>query len=284
MLDNAEISTNNMWLSVTKPVGLAMNIKDNTLYIVSKMDDDNSNKNTISIFDLNTYLDNLDYVRSFDFNIDESGIFSLAIDDNNIYSSNYDTGSIRQFENYVLQPFEPISDIISTNICFTKDTPILTDQGYIPICNIIPNVNTIRNTKIVDITKTKGIDEYLICFDKDAISIGCPTEKTIMTKDHKVFYNGTMKPAYTFLNKFEKVRKVKYNEELLYNILMETHTIIKANNMICETLSPNNLFAKLYTRQCKYTEEEKKRIIDLLNDSKKKNDYKRFKHITKNIK
>ena len=65
---------------------------------------------------------------------------------------------------------------------------------------------------------------------------------------------------------------------------MEEHTSIRANNLICETLDPKNLIAKLNTRQCKYSKEEKRMIKNLLNDSVQKKDYKRFKKITKNIK
>jgi len=44
------------------------------------------------------------------------------------------------------------------------------------------------------------------------------------------------------------------------------------------------LFAKMYTRQCKYSKEEKERIINILDESMQKKDYKRFKQVTKHIK
>jgi hypothetical protein len=174
--------------------------------------------------------------------------------------------------------------ILVTNICFTENTPILTDQGYIPIYKIRPNINTIRSKKIVDVTKTTTLDDYLVCFDKDSIVEGYPTEKTTMSKNHKVFYEGKMFEAHTFLDKFDNVYKVKYNGEILYNILMEEHTTIRANNLICETLHPRNLIAKLDSHQCKYSKEEKRMIKNLLNDSIEKKDYRKFKKITKNIK
>jgi len=271
ILDDGSVLENNTWIDIPGPIGLA--VFNNKIYIVSN--DINNNVDTIYRYSLD--YNNLNN-QSIDFGILDSSTFSLAIDAKNFYISNYNNANIRQLENY------SESSIITANICFTENTPILTDQGYIPICNVRPNFHTIHNKKIVDVTKTKGIDDYLICFDKDAISIDCPTEKTIMSKDHKVCYNGIMQPAYNFVNKFEKVNKVKYNGELLYNILMEEHTIIKANNMICETLSPDNLFAKMYTRQCKYSKEEKERIINILDESMQKKDYKRFKQVTKHIK
>ena len=36
------------------------------------------------------------------------------------------------------------------------------------------------------------------------------------------------------------IYKIKYNGDILYNILMKNHSNISVNNMICETLKPNN--------------------------------------------
>jgi hypothetical protein len=201
--------------------------------------------------------------------IDENGPLDLLIHNDYMYVSN-NIGNIRQYD----------FPVVISNICFTGNTPILTDQGYIPIYKIRPNINTIRGKKIVDVTRTTTKDDYLVCFDKDSIVEGYPTEKTTMSKDHKVFYEGKMKEAYKFLDTFENVYKVKYNGEILYNILMEEHTSIRANHLICETLDPKNLIAKI----SKYSKEEKRMIKKLLNDAVQKKDYLQFKKITKNIK
>jgi hypothetical protein len=205
--------------------------------------------------------------------IDENGPFDLLVHNDYMYVSNA-AGTISQYD----------FPVVISNICFTENTPILTDQGYIPIYKIRTNINTIRGKKIVDVTRTTTLDDYLVCFDKDSIVEGYPTEKTTMSKSHKVFYEGKMKEANTFLDKFENVYKVKYNGEILYNILMEEHTTIRANNLISETLDPKNLIAKLDSRQCKYSKEEKRMIKNLLNYSVEKKDYIQFKKITKNIK
>jgi ornithine carbamoyltransferase len=46
---------------------------------------------------------------------------------------------------------------------------------------------------------------------------------------------------------FENVKKVKYNGEILYNIVMKNYRKVSVNNMVCETLHPKNIIAKLYT-------------------------------------
>jgi len=142
----------------------------------------------------------------------------------------------------------PVPNPISA-ICFLGDTPILTDQGIIAISEIDPEVNTIREEKILAITKTTTLDEYLVCFEQDAFGLGVPSKKTVMSKDHKVYCNGNMIEARRFINKFANVNTVDYCGQVLYNIVMEKHSIINVNNLICETLHPENMIAKLYTNQ-----------------------------------
>ena len=52
----------------------------------------------------------------------------------------------------------PVSDI-----CFAKHTPIETDQGIVLIQEMKPSVHTIRGEPIVAITRTKYVDDCLIC-------------------------------------------------------------------------------------------------------------------------
>lgn len=48
---------------------------------------------------------------------------------------------------------------------------------------------------------------------------------------------------------------------------MENHYIINANGLLCETLNPNNIVAKLYNDEL--NEIEKKRLITIINNSPK---------------
>jgi hypothetical protein len=65
-----------------------------------------------------------------------------------------------------------------------------------------------------------------------------------MSKDHQVMYNGKLVPAYRFLNYSKSITKVKYSGEVLYNVLLPTYSTLKVNNMVCETLHPENRVAK----------------------------------------
>jgi hypothetical protein len=163
-------------------------------------------------------------------------------------------------------PPTPLPDTVPlSNICFPKNTPVSTDQGSIFIENIVANVNTICSNPILSVTKTINSDKYLICFEKNALGKNMPSNQTIMSKSHLIFFNGKMIPALDFLDKFNKVKKVKYNGEILYNILLEKYTTIVVNNLICETLHPENCIAKLYKYIQKLTHEEEQEIIKLYN-------------------
>jgi len=159
----------------------------------------------------------------------------------------------------------PTSNPIS-NICFPAGTPITCNQGNIPIEKINPDIHTIRNKKIVGITKTITQNKYLVCFEKDALVTNVPSQKTIISKNHSIFYNGCMTQAKQFVGINDKVYKIKYRKEVLYNVLMEEHDKMVVNNLICETLHPKNGIAKLYRDLQKLNPEQQNDLINNYNE------------------
>jgi hypothetical protein len=151
-----------------------------------------------------------------------------------------------------------------SNICFLKDAPIETDQGIIKIKDINIKKHTINDKKIIAVTKTMTLDNYLVCFDKDSLGKHYPTKQTIMSKDHKILFKGVMIEAHKFLDHYEKVYKINYNGEILYNILLDKHSQVRVNNLICETLHPDNIIAQLYTNK---KIKDKNKFINYLNAS-----------------
>jgi alpha-tubulin suppressor-like RCC1 family protein len=160
---------------------------------------------------------------------------------------------------------EPIS-----NICFLAGTPIQCDQGLIPIEQINPNMYTIRGNKIETITKTVTLDKYLVCIEKDALAKNIPSQKTLISKNHTLLYNRKMVKAKELLNlNNQKIYKVNYNREILYNVLLKNkHDKMIVNNLICETLDPKNGIAKLYfyIKDSNYTVEQKNSFIQQYNN------------------
>jgi hypothetical protein len=129
----------------------------------------------------------------------------------------------------------------------------------------------IRNKKICHITRTITQDKYLVCIEKNALGNNIPSEKTIISKNHCIWYNGKMVAAKELVNKFENVKKVKYQGDVLYNVLMEEADKMLVNNLICETLDPANIIAKVYNLTSDNTKEEKRYIINKLNEYAIKN-------------
>jgi hypothetical protein len=160
--------------------------------------------------------------------------------------------------------FTLTTDLIS-NICFIAGTPVTTDQGNIPIEKIDTSIHTIRNKKIVAITKTVTQDKYLVCFEKDALGKNIPSQKTTISKNHKLFYNGKMRMEKEFLKDFSNVVKVKYTKQLLYNVLLEEHDKMMVNNLICETLHPENGVAQVYMALQKLDTEDQQLLIQKIN-------------------
>lgn len=161
----------------------------------------------------------------------------------------------------------PISSPIS-NICFPAKTPILTDQGLINIEKIIPGLHTIRNKNIIGITKTITQHNSLVCFDKDSLANNIPSEKTIISRNHKILYKGRMIQAKHFVNKIDNVYRVKYKGEILYNVLMDEHDKMIVNNLVCETLDPTSDIAKLHLLLETLNPEQKNYLVNEFNKIK----------------
>jgi len=174
----------------------------------------------------------------------------------------------------------PVVPVIS-NICFPAGTPIVTNQGNISIEQLNPSIHTIRNKSIIGITQTITHDKYLVCFEKDSIGINIPSQKTIISKNHKIFFNKKMMQAKEFIGLFENVYKIKYNGEILYNVLMEDYDKMVVNNLVCETLHPDNDVAKIQKVLHLLSPSEQENLIKTYNEHVKKSDRFSSKKITK---
>jgi hypothetical protein len=145
-----------------------------------------------------------------------------------------------------------------------------------------PDIHRIRGKKIVAITEACPLFKYIIRIEKDALGKNVPNRRTEISKDHEVFYKGKMIRSEELVGKSEGVYRIKYEGETLYNVLMESHEKMMINNLICETLDPNNIMGKICGG--KKTEIEKKKIISELNKVLKKNDLEGCKRIYKSLK
>jgi hypothetical protein len=156
-------------------------------------------------------------------------------------------------------------------ICFVAGTPVETDQGSIAIEKINTKTNTIRGKKIIAITKTVTIEDKIVCIEKDTLGTNIPSQKTFISRNHKLFFNKQMIKAKHLIGQVDGVYNKKYNGEVLYNVLLETHSKMMVNNLIVETLDPANIIAQLYNSVL--TVEERNNTIVNINQCA--NDYKK---------
>ena len=72
--------------------------------------------------------------------------------------------------------------------------------------------------------------------------------------------------ANDLLGKYKGVKKVKYTGQVLYNVLLENHDKMLVNNLICETLHPQNKVARLYNILNQVSTTEQSNLIQIYND------------------
>ena len=151
-----------------------------------------------------------------------------------------------------------------SNICFRHNTPILTDQGLYEISNIDTKYHTIRGKEIKQVTKTISLGKYLVLVEKDSLYKNVPSNNTIMTIEHCILYNGKMLAIKNFVNN-KTILYIKNTGEVLYNILLETQDVMMVNNMICETLHPDNFTSGIINKIQHMDNIEKNTLIKAIN-------------------
>ena len=164
-----------------------------------------------------------------------------------------------------------VLNYIESNICFPAGTLITTDQGECRIDEIDVKYHTLDGKPILKITQTRSVDNHLVSFGKDSLGLNIPSRCTVMTKGHSLLYNGELIQARNFLNVFDNVSEVPYNNEIVYNVLMESAGRMKVNNLICETLNPRHFMGKLLVYLDGLNKSERNDLLLCYNDYLKVN-------------
>jgi uncharacterized repeat protein (TIGR03803 family) len=147
---------------------------------------------------------------------------------------------------YIVIGVRIIQPVLQSNICFPAGTLVRTDQGEVAIDLLQPGKHTLGGKAIHYITQTITMDKYLIHVGKDAFGVNKPSRPTVMSKDHKIEYDWELVPVYRFLDYMDELKKVKYNGEVLYNVLLAEYGTMSVNNLRCETLDPTSPIACVY--------------------------------------
>ena len=134
---------------------------------------------------------------------------------------------------------------LNSNICFSEGSIVTTDQGDVEIQNIDINYHTIYNNKIIALTETQSMEDYLVKIKKNALEENIPNKDTETTGNHMIFNGVSMVQSKTLINGCT-IEKIPYRGLPLYNILLEQHNVMLVNGLVCETLNPENPIAKYY--------------------------------------
>ena len=141
---------------------------------------------------------------------------------------------------------------LNSNICFSEGSIVSTDQGDVEIQHIDITYHTIRGNKIVALTETQSMEDYLVKIKKSALG-NIPRQDTEITGNHMVFNGVSMVQSKTLING-TNIEKIPYRGLPLYNILLEKPDVMIVNGLVCETLNPENPIAKYYRLMAKNPE------------------------------
>jgi hypothetical protein len=140
-----------------------------------------------------------------------------------------------------------LDPVLLTSICFPAGTLVKTDQGKTEIQHLQPQVHTLQGKRMVALTDTYCIDQELVFIRKDALRKNYPNQDTLISRRHKIYYQGKMKSAQRFVGR-PGITLVPYEGQKLYNVLLEEYGHMMVHGMLCETLHPSNPVAKLFLR------------------------------------
>jgi hypothetical protein len=203
--------------------------------------------------------------------VDSSNVrATFATFNNDVITSCYLTANVTVGGNVVTMDSNILSSLYvaigspAANICFPAKKPVLTDSGYVRIEKLDPAVHTIRGKKIVSVIETKHKDSQLVAFDQHALGKDMPSIRTVISPNHKVMWNGQMTKAKDFVSKFPGINLIPYNGESLYNVLLEQHGKMVVNNLVCETLDPENGVARLHRLLQTLSPEEQQKVLDVV--------------------
>jgi hypothetical protein len=84
------------------------------------------------------------------------------------------------------------------------------------------------------------------------------------------------------INRLEGVYPIKYSGEVLYNVLLERYDKMMVNNLIVETLDPENIIAQMYSN--KFSKEKREYLIKKYNNFIKTKSIRNYVELSKYIK
>ena len=160
----------------------------------------------------------------------ENNISSIYMDDMKSFVPDLTTQVLRDSNYYSIDTF----------ICFLGGTIVKTDQGDVSIEHVNVKEHTIHKKKIKAVTQTFYSLPEMVCIKKNALFKNSPSRDTYITQEHKIKYKGKMVTAKSLINS-DTIIYHKVVRPLVYNIALYEQSVFCANNLIAETLDPENV-------------------------------------------
>ena len=102
-------------------------------------------------------------------------------------------------------------------------------------------------------------DNEIVKISKDALFENVPNQDLYLSKQHQVIIHGKYIDALDLVN-YNTITLIPYEDEVLYNVLMNNHQVIKANNTSVETLDPRSEVARLFKKYVWKSDKKKKTV------------------------
>ena len=156
---------------------------------------------------------------------------------------------------------EEQSNIVATG-CFTEDVLVKTSEGLIKIKDINKK-HIISNQKVLGIAKIKYSQSKIVTVKKDAFGENQPSEEINVAPYHLFLINNILTPIVDEINGTTIFLR-KYEDEYLYNIILEENAIVEVNNMSVQSLDNKSLIAKIFDGS--QSPNQRNKIIKSLNN------------------
>ena len=231
-----------------------------------------SNGNIVDIHLVSRTITNTAWATSTEWGTAETSRIAMTVFGSSLYAARTDTGTI-----------EKLALPAVSNICFPANAPVQTDQGVVAIALLSPAFHTIQGMRVIDVTKTVTNDSFLIRIGRDALGKDYPAQDTIISRLHKLEYNGRMVEAGWFVGMVAGVERIPYSGEPLYNVILSEPRTMRVNNLVCETLLPSNPIAKLYGVNSVYNEYARDTTLSLLKTYTENNNREGFRKLLSSL-
>ncbi len=139
----------------------------------------------------------------------------------------------------------------TARICFLENTPVVTDQGELPIQDITSD-NTIYGRFVERVTRFINQDNFMIMIKKDSFGFQLPSQDTLISQHHRVYIGKEGVKAKYLVNN-DTIYKYETGHQPIYNVLLEGDKKGKmnVNNLIVETLDRKYLLKIFGNRTCR---------------------------------